>query len=210
MAVQEEFAAAGFPSEVLIGADKRDEVARKVAALRAGGLVVSVDKVSAGFDLPDLRHLISMRPTKSAQLWIQQCGRAARTAPGKTHGMVHDHTGGNTMLLGTLTEARDWKTGDRFSAERQTEDGERLSVRRCECCYRVLEAGPTSCPSCGADLGKDLRISKREAIELRERTAAEVEEERRRLGLVKKGRVRSAETYADLVDLERELGHAKG
>lgn len=210
MAVQEEFAAAGFPSEVLIGADKRDEVARKVASLKAGGLLISVDKVSAGFDLPDLRHLLSLRPSRSAQLWVQQLGRVARAAHGKACGMVHDHTGGNTMLLGTLTENRDWRTGDGVSPERQTDDGERLSVRRCDECYRVFEAGPACCPSCGADLGQDLRISKREAIELRERTAAEVEGERRRLGLVKRDRVRAATTYADLCALEKELGHSPG
>lgn len=205
--VQAEFAAAGFASEVLIGADKKDEVKRKVEALRAGGLVISVDKVSAGFDLPDLRHLLAIRPTKSPQLWVQMLGRAARTAPGKTCGMVHDHTGGNTTLLGTLTEVRDWRTGDRISAERQTEEGDRLSLRRCEQCYRVFEAGPTSCPSCGADLGKDLRISKREAIELRERTAAEIEEERRRLGLAKKKEQGQQQTLGDLIALGRQRGY---
>lgn len=207
VSVQQEFAAAGFPSEVLVGTDKKDEVVRKIATLRAGGLMIAVDKVSAGFDLPDLRHLISLRPTRSAGLWVQQMGRAARTAPGKTCGMVHDHTGGNTTLLGTLTEVRDWRTGDRISAERQTEEGDRLSLRRCEQCYRVFEAGPTSCPSCGADLGKDLRISKREAIELRERTAAEIEEERRRLGLAKKKEQGQQQTLGDLIALGRQRGY---
>lgn len=206
LAIPEEFGAAGIASEVLTGVDKVDEVSRKLAWLRAGGLVIAIDKVSAGFDLPDLAAILSLRPTRSAQLWVQQLGRVARAAPGKTAGLVFDHAD-NTLRLGTLTEQRDWRTADRVSDERQTEDGERLSIRRCPSCLFVFEAGPTCCPACGADCGKDLRISKKEAIELRERTVAEIEEERRRLGLAKLAEQGQKKTMAELITLAKERGY---
>lgn len=204
--IAEEFRAAGIASEVLTGTDKADEVARKLSWLRAGGLVIAVDKVSAGFDLPDLAAILSLRPTKSAQLWVQQLGRVARAAPGKAAGLVLDHAD-NTLRLGTLTEERDWRAADRVSPERQTDDGERLSVRRCPSCLFVFEAGPTACPACGADCGKDLRISKKEAIELRERAAAEIEEERRRLGLARRKEQGQQQTLTDLIALGTERGY---
>jgi superfamily II DNA or RNA helicase len=205
--IAEEFRAAGIAAEVLTGADKVDEVSRKLAWLRAGGLVIAVDKVSAGFDLPDLAAILSLRPTKSAQLWVQQLGRVARAAPGKAAGLVIDHAD-NTMRLGALTEERDWRAADRISPERQTDDGERLSVRRCPACLFIFAAGPTACPACGADCGKDLRISKREAIELRERAAAEIEEERRRAGLARRKEQGQKQTLADLIALGTERGYA--
>lgn len=204
--IAEEFRAAGIASGVLTGTDKADEVSRKLAWLRAGGLVIAVDKVSAGFDLPDLAAVLSLRPTKSAQLWVQQLGRVARAAPGKDAGLVFDHAD-NTLRLGTLTEERDWRTADRVSSERQTEDGERLSVRRCPACLFVFLTGPTSCPACGADCGEDLRISKQESVELRERAAEDIERQRREMGLVKKQEQARTQSLGELIALGRERGY---
>ena len=174
-----EFRAAGHPCEVLTGSDKADAVAEKIASLRDGGLVFSVDKVSAGFDLPDLRVLLSLRPTKSEQLWVQKLGRVARASDGKSHGLVVDHVG-NTLRLGTLTETRDWQHLEAQRAERQTDDGEALSVRQCESCYAAFPAGPAECPACGTALARDTRIPKSEAVRLRELEAAEIEAQRKR------------------------------
>lgn len=204
--IAEEFAAAGIASEVLTGTDKANEVTRKLAWLRAGGLVIAVDKVSAGFDLPDLAAILSLRPTKSAQLWVQQLGRVARAAPDKAAGLVLDHAD-NTLRLGTLTEPRDWRTADRVSVERQTEDEERLSIRRCPACLFTFEAGPTMCPACGSDCGKDLRISRKEAIELRERAAEDIEDERRRLGLARRQEQARTQSLGELIALGRERGY---
>lgn len=173
-----QFRQAGHACEVLTGKDGDEDVKRKIAALRDGGLVFSVDKVSAGFDLPDLRVLLSLRPTKSEQLWVQQLGRAARAAPGKTHGLVLDHVG-NTLRLGTLTEERDWRAvGDR-KPKTTSADGEKMSVRQCDGCLAVFEAGPAACPFCGAVLAKETRITTAEQVRLKEIEAAEIEAARR-------------------------------
>ncbi len=174
-----EFRAAGFPCEVLTGKDKAEEVERKIAVLRDGGLVFSVDKVSAGFDLPDLRVILVLRPTASEQLWGQILGRPARAAEGKDFGLVVDHVG-NVLRLGVLTETRDWRNPETRKAERQTEDGESLSVRQCDGCFAVFPTGPKECPMCGTALGKDTRIPKAEAVRLRELEEEEIRKQRER------------------------------
>jgi superfamily II DNA or RNA helicase len=195
--VRDEFSAAGHHAEILTGKDKRSEVERKIAHIKAGGLLIAIDKVSAGFDLPELHAIISLRPTKSAQLWVQQLGRAARAADGKDFGHVYDHAG-NTLRCGTLTEIRNWRERGDVSDDRKTENGERLDHRTCRCCHLAYEASAgNECPFCGNDNGADLRISKRESIRLREQRAEEIEaaraaaaEERRRKGQSVKQRFR--------------------
>lgn len=184
----EEFRKAGHRCEVLTGKDRPEPVVEKIARLAGGGLLFSVDKVSAGFDLPDLRVLMSLRPTKSEQLWVQQLGRAARAADGKTHGIVLDHVG-NTLRLGTLTEERDWRMSDEKKAQRTTEAGESLAVRQCQECMAAFESGPSCCPYCGASLAKDTRIPRSESVRLRQMEEEEIEaqrqaakEERKRMG----------------------------
>ncbi|RDC68083.1 hypothetical protein DLJ49_20135 [Rhodovulum sp. 12E13] len=174
-AVAARFHAEGIAAEVLTGRDGEDETARKIRALQDGGLVLSVSKVSAGFDLPDLRHILALRPTKSPHLWVQMLGRAARAAEGKPCGVVHDHSG-NADRLGTLTLKSDWRAGGQPGPDERTEDGRALGVRTCEQCMRIWEsAGGSVCPACGHDNRQDRRISEREAVEMRKREAAEID-----------------------------------
>ncbi|OOY22506.1 hypothetical protein BMI91_19685, partial [Thioclava sediminum] len=188
-----------FPAEVLTGQDSDEDVDRKIAHLAAGGLLLSVDKVSAGFDLPDLRNIISLRPTKSDQLWVQQLGRVARSADGKAHGTVYDHAG-NTLRCGTLTEARDWSDGGEVSTDRQTESGERLSIRTCDECFFIFPGGTAICPTCGHDNGKDPRISQRKAIELRAVEAAEIEAARAAQAKAARREQGQAQTFKALLE----------
>lgn len=195
--VHEEFKSSGIETKVLLGGDK--DVDEKIEWVKSGGPLIVVDKVSAGFDLPDLHAIIILRPTKSEQLWVQIMGRVARAAKGKTFGHVYDHVG-NTRRCGTLTEERDFKKADGPSDDSITEDGDRLSIRTCEECFFIWEGGGCVCPECGEDNGKDPRISKKKAIELKEQEAAEIEEERRRAGLAARRAQGQAKTFKELVD----------
>jgi superfamily II DNA or RNA helicase len=170
----EQFRRAGHSCEVLTGKDKADEVEYKIDCLKDGGLVFSIDKVSAGFDLPDLRTLLSLRPTASPQLWVQQLGRAARASEGKEFGRVVDHCG-NGRRLGSLTMLRNWRDPEDDRQKRQTEDGQSLGVRTCGECLAMFDAGPARCPECGTSLAKETRIPTAEAVRLREIEAAEMD-----------------------------------
>lgn len=59
-----EFEAAGVESRMFLGGDK--DGAAKIAWLSNGGLMIAVDRVSAGLDVPSLHAIVSLRPTKSA------------------------------------------------------------------------------------------------------------------------------------------------
>lgn len=102
------------------------------------------------------------------------------------------------MRCGTLTEERDWRNGGEVDDERQTEDGQRLSIRRCDECFFVWEGAGCVCPVCGEDNGQDLRISKKCAIELPEKIAAEIEGARKKANLAAKQSQGRAQTLDSL------------
>jgi len=52
--------------------------------------VVNVGVLVAGYDFPELDHIIFARPTKSLRLYSQICGRGLRIAPGKEHCIITD------------------------------------------------------------------------------------------------------------------------
>lgn len=77
-------------------AERRDLVAlfrQSDAALR---VLISVEALAKGFDVPDVGCIIDCRPLrKSFSTWVQMVGRGARCSPatGKTDFILLDHTG---------------------------------------------------------------------------------------------------------------------
>lgn len=106
-------------------------------------VVTSCDLISEGFDAPAVDCAILLRPTQSLGLHLQQCGRAIRTAPGKTKTIILDHAG-NTALHGFIDEPREW-TLEGVKKQR----GEKPpAVRTCPECFAAHRPAPT-CPMCG-------------------------------------------------------------
>ncbi len=64
-------------------------------------------KAPEGFDLPAIECVQVVRPTKSLSMWLQIVGRGLRTAHGKKHAVIIDHTR-NWQLLGLPDEDREW------------------------------------------------------------------------------------------------------
>ena len=71
--------------------NQRDEVLDKLRH-RQIDVVVSVDVISEGTDLPCVSGAILLRPTNSEALYMQQVGRILRPEKGKT-AIVIDHVG---------------------------------------------------------------------------------------------------------------------
>jgi len=63
-------------------------------------VVVSVDMLTTGVDIPSLEFIVFLRPVKSRILWVQMLGRGTRLCPGikKTHFTIFD------CFNGTLIE----------------------------------------------------------------------------------------------------------
>ena len=66
----------------------REDILRR---FRLGEIcVVNVGVLVAGYDFPELDHIIIARPTKSLRLFVQMSGRGLRIAPGKDYCLLSD------------------------------------------------------------------------------------------------------------------------
>jgi DNA repair protein RadD len=151
--VAKQFNEAGIPSVSLTG-DLPDTVRKhRIQSLAHGGIKVltSCDIISEGTDIPVVAAAILLRPTQSLTLFLQQCGRALRVYPGKTHSVILDHVG-NCLRHGMPDDVREWslnaeKPTPRKRKEGQEEEAQRL--RMCDKCYAVMPATKLVCPQCG-------------------------------------------------------------
>ena len=174
------FNAAGIPAATLLGnTTDRDAV---VAAFDAGSvqILVTVDVVSEGFDIPAASCAILLRPTQSLGLYLQQVGRVLRPAPGKAAAIVLDHVG-NVHRHGFPDDLREWSLAD---GVRTTSVQSAPSVRTCPECFAAFKPAPI-CPACGAQCAP---IKSRVIQEM----AGELQEFRRYQIQTVTGRVQSA------------------
>lgn len=141
------FTDAGITAVSIDGKLSDEERAHRIQLLRDGSINVltSCDLISEGFDLPGIHAALLLRPTKSESLYLQQVGRALRTAPGKTQAIILDHAG-NCHRHGTPEVDREWELTD----GRQKRNVPRLST--CSKCYACFYTGPRVCPVCGEKL----------------------------------------------------------
>ena len=199
------FNTAGIPAATLLGnTPDRDAV---VAAFDAGAvqILVSVDVVSEGFDIPAASCAILLRPTQSLGLYLQQVGRVLRPAPGKDHALVLDHVG-NVHRHGFPDDHREWSLAE---GAKRAGSASAPSVRTCPECFAAFKPQPI-CPCCGAtcapiksrvirEMAGELTELRREAIRQRieERTAS-------------KRKQQAARTLPQLLALAKERGYSPG
>ena len=192
------FNAAGIPAATLLGnTPDRDAV---VAAFDAGSVqvLVTVDVVSEGFDIPAASCAILLRPTQSLALYLQQVGRVLRPAPGKQAAVILDHVG-NVHRHGFPDDHRDWTLAE--GARRATGTAA-PSVRTCPECFAAFKPAP-SCPVCGAACAaiKSRKIQQL-AGELTEIRRDQIRATRREQG--------KARTLSQLLALAKERGYSPG
>jgi superfamily II DNA or RNA helicase len=140
---------AGVEAATLLGCTDPLRRDATVARFGAGELqvLVTVDVVSEGFDIPAAGCAILLRPTQSLGLYLQQVGRVLRPAEGKAHAVVLDHVG-NVHRHGFPDDPRDWSLDDRLRIGRG--GGQAApSVRTCPVCFAAFKPAPL-CPCCGA------------------------------------------------------------
>ena len=175
VSVCDAFKTAGISAALLLGSTgNRDQV---VADFAAGivRVLVTVDVVSEGFDVPAASCAILLRPTQSLGLYLQQVGRVLRPAPGKDAALILDHVG-NVTRHGFPDDPREWSLSE--GIVRGGRGTPAPSVRTCPDCYAAFKPAPI-CPVCGAgcmpirsrvirEMAGELRELKRE--EVRQRT----------------------------------------
>ncbi|MEB3319676.1 MAG: DEAD/DEAH box helicase, partial [Cyanobium sp.] len=146
--VSAQFRACGIRSHVILGTTPVEERERLIDDLGTGALqvLVSVDVISEGTDVPSVGAAILLRPTQSEGLYLQQVGRVLRPAPGKTHALILDHVG-NVHRHGFPDDLRKWSLED---TRRRARGGgpPAPSVRTCPSCFAAFRP-QLLCPVCG-------------------------------------------------------------
>lgn len=148
--VAEEFRRAGYRAYHADGTLDDDVRARILNGLGNGtvDVVTSCDLISEGTDIPAIGCAILLRPTQSLGLYIQQVGRALRTADGKQNAYILDHVG-NVLTHGLPEEHREWSLdGEARKKKKKRDEEPTVRVDQCERCYSIYAPSPV-CPVCG-------------------------------------------------------------
>jgi superfamily II DNA or RNA helicase len=216
--VAEEFNAAGYKFDLLVGAPHMSDAERTAVnkKLRRGEIhgACTVDLVSEGYDLPDLEACIMLRPTASEALFLQQVGRVMRPSSGKTVCHLLDHVGNVGTLIdgefkrkhGLPNEERSWTLDGRKKkkkkAKDEPEDLEKVEIKQCPQCFTTHEAAP-SCPRCGFEYPIKTRQLAQVEGELQQITA----EMQERMKLQARGAQAAAKSVEDMMS---QLGYSRG
>ena len=170
--VADAFRAAGYGAAAIDGGTERDVRTQVVSDFRSGSLQIltSCDLISEGFDVPGVEVGISLRPTKSLGLWLQQCGRVLRAAPGKTEAVILDHAG-NTLRHGLPHQDRQWSLED-GAVQPESSSSAEPSARLCPLCFAASVSGSKVCPECSQPFPIKERRVARAAGDLEEITAS--------------------------------------
>jgi superfamily II DNA or RNA helicase len=205
VSVCDAFKTAGISAALLLGntAD-RDQV---VAQYSAGvvRVLVTVDVVSEGFDVPAASCAILLRPTQSLGLYLQQVGRVLRPAPGKDAALILDHVG-NVPRHGFPDDPREWSLAEGAVKRSGTAAP---SVRTCPECYAAFKPAPI-CPVCGAQCAP-IRSTKIRQImgELKELKREQVQQRIEERDRAKRER-QAARTLPQLLALAKKRGYSPG
>lgn len=109
-------------------------------------VVTNCDVLTAGIDW-DVRCLIIARPTKSIIRHVQCVGRVLRTAEGKDHALILDHSDTH-LRLGLVTDIQIDRLDD-GKGNATTKDRKIVLPKECPKCAYLKPPRTAKCPSCG-------------------------------------------------------------
>lgn len=155
------FAEAGHAVGYVDGDTSPGERDALLANVRAGiiKVLVNVDVLSEGIDIPPVKCIILARPTKSLTRFLQYVGRASRRF-GNKRPIVIDHAG-NCWLHGLPEIEREW------TLDGKPRGGHReVPMRYCEACGAMNPVAVTECRECGEPLPRSDREIREEQARL--------------------------------------------
>lgn len=153
------------------------EAVRKGFAAGLIKVVCNVGVLTTGVDW-DVRCIILARPTKSEILYTQIIGRGLRTAPGKDHCLILDHSD-TTMRLGFVTDIATTKLDTGTASVSASRPKPKPTPKECPTCQYVRPAKVHACPSCGFAPARqdDVTVVDGDLYELDRRRMAKVNKE---------------------------------
>jgi DNA repair protein RadD len=146
--LQQQFQEAGFQAgyiDCFTPADERTIIRQKFHSGEFQ-VVCNVGVLTIGIDW-DVRCIILARPTKSEMLFVQIIGRGLRTAAGKDHCLILDHSD-TTSRLGFVTDIHHDQLHDGKTREYVKRDHVKLP-KECPECHCLRPASTLICPNCG-------------------------------------------------------------
>lgn len=163
------------------GNTSKNDRADIIARFRNGdiNILLNVDLIGEGFDVPDCEVVMLLRPTMSLSLYIQQSMRCMRFKEGKV-AKIYDFVG-NCFRHGLPDDKRSWTLKDKLKVRNKNGE-EDIIVRQCNHCMRIYEGTDRTCPYCNHDnLPTQHQIKEQERIELERITAIQVQEKKEAL-----------------------------
>jgi superfamily II DNA or RNA helicase len=149
--LQAQFAETGVECGYMDAHTPREERERIRLAFQAGRVkvVCNVGVLTTGVDW-DVRCIILARPTKSEILFVQIVGRGLRTAPGKDHCLILDHSD-TTLRLGFVTDIHHEHLNDGNLPEgsRTADEKAPPKPKECPACGCLRKPNISTCPQCG-------------------------------------------------------------
>ena len=144
----------GLKSAVILGETPEEERDKAVKDFSEGklNLLVCVEVITEGFDVPMIDSILMLRPTQSLSLYLQMIGRSMRAAPGKKHALILDGVG-NWQRHGLPEDDR----SDVWQLEARGEPGEKgeFPIRSCKKCKCLNHAASRVCKACGHVMGEE-------------------------------------------------------
>jgi superfamily II DNA or RNA helicase/HKD family nuclease len=87
----------GITSELILGDTPEDQRTLLIDELKSENhpleVLFSVDVFTEGIDIPEITHVLLLRPTESFTIFVQQIGRGLRHSTGKDHVVILDFVG---------------------------------------------------------------------------------------------------------------------
>jgi hypothetical protein len=146
--IQQQFQAAGVTTAYLDAYTDLEERNQIAKAFEAGDVrvVCNVGVLTTGVDW-DVRCIILARPTRSEILYTQIIGRGLRTAEGKDHCLILDHSD-TTLKLGFVTDISHDKLDD-GRVKSSPKEKKAILPKECPKCAFLKPPKTKVCPSCG-------------------------------------------------------------
>jgi len=147
-ALCDEFNAAGYPAAVLKSDMPKHERRNLVRAFRDKILMVlmNVDIVSEGFNVPGVKTVVFACRTKSLRKWLQAIGRSLRWEDGKIEALIIDCMG-SIYLNGHPMSDRFWTLIEGSGCTTKSR------IKQCKRCHRWVKVHVEICPRCGYEFG---------------------------------------------------------
>lgn len=134
-------------------------------------VILSVNCLTEGFDLPEISCLINARPTKSRARWSQGAGRSLRYVEGK-RAIIFDHSATSLdlgypedMTIDELLDGSEPKKSERVKKEQEKKE---KKPKECPRCSYVKPAGQYVCAKCGYKplAGEDVETDESRELEI--------------------------------------------